>query len=286
MITAEEEEYILRSAYIPEHSVGLMTRVSGGEPLLIEDYFCCRKDDWLIVVGYPLEQNFAVHEFETFVDKVTRRFRPTYVSLIAPELPTSLAASCQEKESDQYYTLDIHTTSMKSGLRRTVDGARDHLTVEHSLEIRQAHEELMLEFTERVRPQPRVRELLFKIPEYVGHARDSIVLNGWDQNHNLAAFYVVDLAPKNFSTYVIGCHSKKNYVPGASDLLLFETINISKEYCKNYVHLGLGVNKGIRQFKKKWGGIPTIPYEMCEIVVRKPSIFESIMATQKILKIG
>ncbi len=96
---------------------------------------------------------------------------------------------------------------------------------------------------------------------------------------------MVDLAPQNFSTYVIGCHSKKNYVPGASDLLLFETIKISKEYDKNYIHLGLGVNKGIRQFKKKWGGKPTLQYEMCEIVVKKPSVLDTIVATQKLLKI-
>ena len=116
------------------------------------------------------------------------------------------------------------------------------------------------------------------MPQYVGHARDSVVLNAWDKENNLAAFYIVDLAAKDFSTYVIGCHSKKNYVLGASDLLSFELINMSMEYGKNYIHLGLGVNEGIRKFKEKWGGIPTRRYEMCELVVRKPSILDAIKA--------
>jgi len=199
MITAEEEKYVLTSAYVPEHIVGLMTRVSGGEPFLIEDYFCCRKDDWIIVVGYPLQRDFSINEFETVIDKIIKRFHPVYASLIAPELPLSLVG-------------------------------------------------------------------------------DSVVLSAWDKKDHLSAFYIVDLAAKNFSTYVIGCHSKKNYVPGASDLLFFEMINLSKEYGKDYIHLGLGVNKGIRQFKKKWGGIPTRRYEMCELVVRRPSILDAFMA--------
>ena len=278
MITAEEEKYVLTSAYVPEHIVGLMTRVSGGEPFLVEDYFCCRKDDWIIVVGYPLQRDFSINEFETVIDKIIKRFHPVYASLIAPELPLSVVASCRERESDDYYTLDIHNTIIKSRLKRAVDKALENLTVERSTDLREAHKELGQGFIERAKPPSRIRELLFKMPQYVGHSRDSVVLNVWDKKDHLSAFYIVDLAAKNFSTYVIGCHSKKNYVPGASDLLLFEMINLSKEYGNDYIHLGLGVNKGIRQFKKKWGGIPTRRYEMCELVVRRPSILDAFMA--------
>jgi hypothetical protein len=31
-----------------------------------------------------------------------------------------------------------------------------------------------------------------------------------------------------------------------------------------FLHLGLGVNAGIRRFKEKWGGAPTLAYEFCE----------------------
>ncbi len=278
MITPEEEEYILTNAYIPEHVVGLLARVSGGEPFLIENYFCCRKDEWVIVVGYPLQHEFAINEFETAIGKIIKEFRPQYASLIAPELPPSLASSCRERESDHYYTLDIHNTNIRGSLRRIVNKAMENLTVERSTELLEPHDALTQEFIQRARPPLRIKQLLFKMPHYVGHARNSVVLNAWDKHNNLAAFYIVDLAAKDFSTYVIGCHSKKNYVLGASDLLSFEMINISMEYGKNYIHLGLGVNEGIRKFKEKWGGIPTRRYEMCELVVRKPSILDAIKA--------
>jgi hypothetical protein len=280
MITSEEEKYILTKAYIPEHIVGLMTRVSAGEPFLIEHYLCCRKDDWIIVVGYPLHHDFLMNEFETVINKIIKTFRPKYASLIAPELPPSLATSCRERESDHYYTLDINNTNIRSPLRRIVKKATENLTVERSTRLREAHNELTQEFIERARPPVRIRQLFSKMPQYVGHSSNSVVLNAWDKRSNLAAFYIVDLAAKDFSTYVIGCHSKKNYVLGASDLLFFEMIKMSTEYDKNYIHLGLGVNKGIRQFKEKWGGKPTRRYEMCELVLRKPSILDAIMATR------
>jgi hypothetical protein len=56
---------------------------------------------------------------------------------------------------------------------------------------------------------------------------------------------------------------------------------VSLEYDKRYIHLGLGVNEGIRRFKAKWGGRPTHPYQMCELVFKKPSIFESITSIHK-----
>lgn len=282
MITAEEKAYILTHAYIPEHLVGLMTGVSGGEPLLVDDYFCCRKGDWIIIVGYPLKHDFIINEFETVLNHLKKKYCPKYISLVAPELPRSVTDACQEKESDYYYTLDIENIKISSRLKRIVAKALERLKIEHSNDFRKDHDALSLEFIERVDPPPRVKALLLKMPEYVGHSSHSIVLNAWDHKDCLAAFYIVDMAAKNFSTYVIGCHSKKNYVSGASDLLLFEMIKQSKAYAKHYIHLGLGVNKGIRQFKKKWGGIPTRKYEMCELATGKPSVLDVFKRMQNL----
>ena len=276
MITTEEKDYILAHAYVPEHVVGLMTGVSGGEPYLMGNFFCCRKEDWIILVGYPLETEFAMNDLEAVIDEAKKRFRPRYLSLVAPQLPPSLGSSCKEREVDEYFTLNIPVRTVRSGIRRLINRARENATVERSTEIGKAHKALTEEFIERASPPLRLRNLFFKIPDYVGHSEASVVLNAWDKEKNLAAFYVVDLAAKDFSAYVIGCHSKRHYVQGASDLLCCEMIEMSVEYGKKYVHLGLGVNEGIRRFKKKWGGLPTRRYEMCELVLRKPSILDAV----------
>ncbi len=274
MLTTEEKAYILEHAYVPEHCIRLMTHVSGGEPFLIDDYFICHRDNWIILIGYPIEDNFNLKNFDAVVFKVREKFHPDFVSLVAPEMPPALTLTCQESESDAYFTLQTQKAVIRSPLKRNLKKARQNLRVESSSNMQEAHQVLMQEFVERTQPSDRVKRLLFKMPEFVARAETAFVLNAWDKANKLAAFYVVDFEARQFSNYIIGCHSRVNYVLGASDLLLFELINLSLEFNKDYIHLGLGVNAGIRRFKEKWGGVPTRRYEMCELVLKKPSILD------------
>lgn len=276
MLTPQEEAYILSQAYVPEHCIRLMTLVSGGEPFLIDDFFICRKENWIILVGYPLEDNFTPDKLAAVLSRIKKNFRPEFVSLIAPEIPISLAAICQESQSDAYFTLETQKPVVRSPLKRNLRKARQNLRVEFSSGMQDLHQELMQEFVARAELSERVQRLLFKLPEFVAGSKMALVLNAWDKSDKLAAFYVIDLEANRFSNYIMGCHSKKNYVLGASDLLLFELINLSRQYDKSYIHLGLGVNAGVRRFKEKWGGVPLRRYEMCELVLKKPSIFDAI----------
>ena len=278
MISDNDRKYILNHAYVPEHSVELITRISGGEPFLFSDYFCCHKNDWLIVVGYPLKGDFTLEGFVNVFEKMKAQFRPKQVSLMAPELPHSITSNCQERQSDEFYTLNLQQFKLKGALKRIVNKAHQHLSVERANSIGVAHDELAQEFIKRIDPPRRIRELFYRMPQYVSPQSHSFVLNAWDDANNLAAYYIVDLAAKNFTTYVVGCHSKTNYTPGASDLLCYQMIKLSQELGKQYIHLGIGVNEGITRFKKKWGGRPAIKYEMCELVLKKPSVLETIFS--------
>ena len=124
MLTHEEEQYILTQAYVPEHVVGLMTYLSGGEPFLIENFLCCQKNDWIIVVGYPLEKDFNSTDFEGIVENIKNQFRPKNISIIAPEILPSLLETCTAKQSDTYYTLDADHVSLRSVVRRNLKKAQ------------------------------------------------------------------------------------------------------------------------------------------------------------------
>jgi len=277
MITEEQERDTLARTYVPEHLVGLMTLVSGGEPFLVEDYLCCRVGDLVIVAGYPLKGRFRADEFERFLHRVIKIFRPREIVSAAPELPPSFGFACSERESDVYYTLDLGRMSVRDAARRSVAKALRLGFAERTSRLDAAHRALAEEFIERVDPPPRVATLLFRMWEYVGRCDGALVVNVWSKGGSLAAFYVVDLTARDFSTYVIGCHSRRNYLSGASDLCFHEMIEASREAGKTYIHLGLGVNEGVRRFKEKWGGVPTIPYEMCRFVVRKPSLQSALL---------
>jgi hypothetical protein len=56
-------------------------------------------------------------------------------------------------------------------------------------------------------------------------------------------------------------------------------IKLSYEKEKKTINLGLGVNEGIRRFKKKWGGVPFLNYEFCEFfygTTRTVSLIKSL----------
>jgi hypothetical protein len=264
MINPEDEAYILERAFVPEHILNLMVPISKGEPFLKEEHLVFVKDNWLILVGYPLEGNFSQERCEKVLKQAVETFRPEYLWFIGPEIPPSLQGSCKERQTDQYYKFDLNQTKLKPSLQRVTDKTSKELIVERGHSISKEHEALISELLKREKLPPRLRELYRAMPDYVAHSSTACVLNARDKNGKLCAFFVVELGAKNFSTYVLGCHSKKHYVPHASDFLFLEMIKLTHEHGKNTINLGLGVNEGIRRFKEKWGGIPFLNYEFCE----------------------
>ena len=264
MITPEDESYILEKSYVPEHVINLMVPISKGEPFLKEDHLVFVKDNWLILVGYPLEGHFSQERCERILKQAVETFRPEYLWFIGPEIPLSLQGSCKERQTDQYYKFDIHQTKPKPSLQRVAEKASKELIVERGHSISKEHEGLISELLKREKLPPRLKELYRAMPDYVSHSSTACVLNAWDQKRKLCAFFVVELGAKNFSTYVLGSHSKKHYVSHVSDLLFLEMINLTRENGKEIINLGLGVNEGIRRFKEKWGGVPFLEYEFCE----------------------
>lgn len=263
MLSPNDKKYILGNAYIPEHILNIMVLISKGEPFLIDSHLCISKDDWLMFVGYPLGQEFSMENLERVLREAIKRFQAEHIWFIAPEIPPSIIPLCQERESDYYYKLELSGLEIKKDLMRLVRRASGNLNIKKGREISEEHRGLIAEFLQREEPNPLIRELFLSMEEYVKESETSIVLNAFDKKGRLTAFYVVELWSPCFATYVVGAHSKKNYASGSSDILFFEMINLAKEHSKGYIHLGLGVNKGISRFKEKWGGVPFLRYEFC-----------------------
>jgi hypothetical protein len=278
MMTPAEVAHALDRAYVPEHIVSLMAAISQAESFLIEDHLSFAKDNWLIVVGYPLDQKFSQDRCEKIVKLNLERFRPEVLWFIGPQVPASFSDSCTERESDQYYQLDLNQMRVKTSLRNEVEKAGRTLSVKRAKVFSRENERLVSELLEREKMPARIKGLYQAMPRYVAHSASAWVLNVWDQRKRLSAFFVVELAAKHFVTYVLGSHSKKHYAPHASDLLFLEMIKLARESGKDTIHLGLGVNEGIRRYKEKWGGTPYLNYEFCEIS-REPAPAVSLVRT-------
>jgi hypothetical protein len=265
MIAPADRGRIRGQASIPEHLVGLMSAISGGEAFLVRDYLGFAKDPWVILIGYPLTGPFAAPVLGQALTEALGEFRPTTLWFIAPEVPAPPGIRIARLESDRYYTLEVDAFSPRSSLRRLTSRAARDLSLERGRAITPQHEEAIAEFLARARPSPRIGGLFRAMARYVAQAESAVVLTARDAEGAVSAFYVVDLEAPGFATYVVGCHSKLHYVVGASDVLFLEMVALARERGKRTIHLGLGVNDGIRRFKEKWGGLPGLPYELCEV---------------------
>jgi hypothetical protein len=260
-LTRQEEAQILARAYVPEHIVSLMRLLSEGDPFLIEDYLGLAKDDWLMIIGYPLEKPFSQERYDHVLNRAVEAYRPQRLWTIGPEAPASDSVPWTERETDQYYIFEMERTAPSAALCREVRKASEKLVIERGQSWTEEHHALTTEFLGRVAVPERVRGLYLAMPQVIGPSPSAWTIDARDKVGALCAFSVLDLGARQFSAYILGAHSKENYIPHASDLLFFEMIRFSREQGKSAINLGLWVNEGIGRFKKKWGGRPFLKYE-------------------------
>jgi uncharacterized protein YbaP (TraB family) len=267
-LTCDDIEGVLRQATVPEHSVRFMQAMSGGEPLLEGGFLFFSAGDWLLAIGYPFDGTYVPEAFDQALHAAARRRRATDFWAICPALPERLEA--HRCEQDRYYVLPLDGT-VPARLERLAQKAAARLTVAEGQRFTAAHRRLWAEFLGRTPLPPRVRELYARTEAVLQGVPRLSLLDAWDREGNLAASLLLDAAPPSFTTYLLGAHSRHPYTPYATDLLFREMIRIARGQGKRFVHLGLGVNPGIRRFKAKWGGVPGPAYEMAEWQVRDRS---------------
>lgn len=271
-------------AQVPEHSTALMQAMSQGTAFIEGEYLFVAADDWLMAVGYPLAPSEAPHiscdsaaaldsmqacarryahnDFAQALAAAQARTHAVDCWAIGPDLPPHLQA--QVTERDEFYILPSDTPP-PAALRGPLVKAAGLLRVEEGRVFSPEHRRLWAEFMGRKALKANVRELFARTPQALEATAgdDSLyLLNAWDTEGHLAACLLLDYSAAQFSSYVIGAHSSTHYTAHAADLLFAVMLEHARQRGKAFVHLGLGVNEGIRRFKKKWGGIPALPYVM------------------------
>lgn len=255
-------------ARVPEHSLPLMTALSGGAPFCIGPYLFLAAEDWLMAVAYPLEGRYVDSIFEASLEEALRHTGATACWAIGPSLPSRLAPHIVDR--DRYHVLPA-TATPPQRLRGPLTRAAARLRVTEGVTFTPEHRRLWAEFLGHVQRgeagsmAPHVAALYARTPEALAEAGGSLrLLDARDGEGRLAACLLLDYAPENFVSYVLGAHSRAHAIPHASDLLFAVMLERARQAGKRFVHLGLGVNEGILRFKRKWGARPSFPYLMAQ----------------------
>ena len=262
MITVSQQRYIEDYAYVPEHLSPYVTAISQTEPFFVDDFLVHVKKDHLIFVGYPLKEPLGEKQMLRGLENAIKRFKPKNVALTAPTIPSSLK-NCVHPPPDHYYRLDLSSISISQKLRNMLKRADRELSVERSYTFDEEHRKMIVEF-QKTHPVDEATGFIFnRINEYLSSSPTAWVFDARNKRDELVAFDVAEFTPKDYALYMFNFGSDARYVPGASDLLLSKVIQQAKTEKKRYINLGLGINRGVTFFKKKWGGMPFLPYTSC-----------------------
>lgn len=282
MLTSEEESRINELAYVPEHIVSLMKIISKGEAFCDDGLLYFKGNYWVILVGYPLWGTYTEERILEVTRGILKKIDLDYLWLVAPQMPDKLKKEASVYNKDFYYTLDLSSFSPPRRLLREVEKASEKFSVRISTSYTEDHEALSVRFVKEKEPDLFVKGLYRSVGRYMAESQSALLVNAYDSKENLVAFYVIEAGAKNFLTYLLGCRKIDSKFSHVSDLIFTKMVELAKEMEKKYIHLGLGVNEGVRRFKEKWGGVPTIPYEFAEIR-RKRSFFQIIRRMENIL---
>ena len=264
MLSSDEQRRIYQHAYVPEHIPDYVTAISGGKPYLLEDYLCYSHKDHLLFVGYPLGEKPA--EISRVYQTACKRFNPHTVTLVAEEIFLEYDNGAVQP-TDRYYRLSLPLKSLSPEVAYMVRRAKQELDFKIDT-FGRAHKKMIKDFI-ATHELSREQIHIFKhVRHYLKRSQTAQLLEARKAGR-LAAFSIVDLGSAHYAFYQFNFRSSKTAVPGASDLLFDEMVRLAQSEGKMAINLGLGVHRGIRRFKEKWGGEPFLSHQSA-LIHRKP----------------
>lgn len=255
MLSQQDLSDIYRHAYIPEHLPDYVESISSAKPHLIENHLCFIRRNHLLFIGYALGPD--IQNSAGAYTAACSRFQPSSAAIIAPEL-WQTGESFEKQETDSYYRLDLPLTVVSPGVAYMVRRATRDLAVE-SGKFGREHKKMIKGFLAKHRLNDQQKYIFRHIHHYLKRSKTGRVLEA-RKDGRLAAFTIVDFGSADSAFYLFNFRSTRLDVPGASDLLFSEMVNLAQAEGKKNINLGLGINTGIRRFKAKWGGKPFLPY--------------------------
>ena len=271
MLSSQDRDRIYQKAYLPEHLWVYVEAISGGRAHLHDSYLCYVCGDHLIFVGYPLGSPTA-GPAEAF-QSAWQRFQSATAAVIAPELALSFRHVVTQ-ESDDYYRMQLPFSPPAPKVANMLRRADRELLVVTG-RFQWEHRRLVNEFIKTHSLSSEQTFIYKRIGEYLKRSQTARVLEA-RKGPRLAAFSVVDFDSADCAFYMFNFRSTKIAVPGASDLLFHQMLQLAQSEAKQAVNLGLGLHPGVRRFKEKWGGRPFLRHCPALIYRNKPTAGKSV----------
>ncbi|MEM4693553.1 MAG: hypothetical protein QW655_03505 [Nitrososphaerota archaeon] len=253
--------------YVPEQIRDYFESISGLESSIRGSFLYYHNRDTIVLVGYPIIGEFREEEFVEVLEKLRLDVRGKLV-VIAPKLPSIF--TFENVKKDSYFRVKLPLVLKSKKLRYMVSRAERDLVIEVGRSLSREHFNLVNIFLSRSGVEEYMKFVCSRLDRYLASSQTAYVINAYNKSGRLIGFDIVDFASTRYSFYMFNFIDRgEGYVPGVSDILFYKLVQLSQEYGKQYVNMGLGVNEGVRKFKLKWGAEEFLPYFYGEITKKK-----------------
>jgi hypothetical protein len=262
-------------AVAPEQVLSYVCAVAGSTPRVIGSCLCYVKDGGLVLVGYPVHDPLDAAAMARAVDEALITPGIQRITVIGPTRPPQAPERCAAAQ-DCYYALPVPPAPGQK-LRNLLRRAGRELTVERGRSCGEDHLALVQRYIDERTLAAGTRHIFRQLPAYLAASAGSLLISARRADGRLAAFAVGEFAARRTAFFMFCFRQPELSPPGAADLLLSGLLDEARERGQTRMNLGIGVNAGIRFFKRKWGAEPFLPYLEASWELRAPGLLERLL---------
>ncbi|MGE5311627.1 MAG: translation initiation factor IF-2 [Nitrospirota bacterium] len=246
-------------AVVPEQVVAYVWAVSESRPRMVGPCVGYECGGEFVLVAYPLHDPRDEGGMAEAVEQALQIPGLRRITVIGPAKPKAVPAGSRIEE-DCYYAVPVPPPEPAQKLRNLLRRASRELTVERGRHWKDDHLHLVQRYLDERHLAPGTRHIFERLPGYLAASPGSLLLSARLADGRLAALAVGEFASLHTAFFMFCFRDPQLAPPGSTDLLLSGLLDEAGRRGHGLMNLGLGVNEGIRFFKRKWGAIDFLPY--------------------------
>jgi hypothetical protein len=249
--------------------------VAGSKPQRVGACVGYASEAEFVLVGYPLHDPRDTGAMTAAVDQALKLPGLRRITVIGPVRPPQAPEGSPAVE-DGYMSVPVPHPPPVQKLRNLLRRAGRELAIARDGTCGGEHMALIQHYLDGRHLAPGTRHIFQQLPRYLEMSSGSLMLSARLSDGRLAAFSVGEFGSLHTAFYMFCFRHPGLAPPGSTDLLLAALLAEARERGQARMNLGLGVNAGIRFFKRKWGAAPFLPYVQVSWEPAAPTMFRRL----------
>jgi hypothetical protein len=259
MIGPDRLDRVTAEAAVPEQVVAYVCAVAGSRPMMLGACVGYASEGRLVLVGYPLHDPRDETAMAAAVEGALRLPGLRRITVIGPTRPPQAPPAVRIIE-DSYHALPVPAPTPGQKLKNLLRRAGRELAVDCGRRLSDDHLGLVRRYLEERPLDAGTRHIFRNMAGYIEASAGSRVVSARRADGRLAAFAVGEFASLATAFFMFCFRNPDLAPPGSADLVLSGLLEEALQRGHTRMNLGLGVNAGIRFFKRKWDSEPFLPY--------------------------